>query len=390
MKPHVVIACPSLAQAGAVASVALHHARQLCSSFRVTVISQSVPELEAAVGFARVHPIDFSFLRRFAHVPNEIAFAWEVGTALQDLHARAPVAMVMCHGHVTAAWAARRFKKEFGIPYALVTHGDIFDRPPGTYDARLTYLYRKATPLAYRDADLVVALSPHMASIAARSGVGSGAIALIPNGIDPGDIGLDAMPGPSVRERAGPIELLYVGRLASEKGVDVLIEAAAQLRAGGALFHLRIAGSGPQAQRLRNDVSRLKLEAQVAFMGAVTRCELGALYRSADILCVPSHSDPLPTVILEGMCAGIPIVGSDAGGIPFLLQDGKAGLICTAGDARALARAILALIEDAARARQIAARAQAFALADFSWVQIGAKLANAIENRLGRTSMMAE
>jgi glycosyltransferase involved in cell wall biosynthesis len=390
VKPRLAIVCPALDRGGAVANVAIHQAHELARSFHVCLVSQALPaSSHPEIEFVRVKPRDFSVLRRFAHAPNEIAFALAARSALRKLQAQSPIAMVICHGHVVAATTARGLKREFDIPYALVTHGDIFDRPNGTYDSRLTYLYRKATPPAYRDADLVIALSPHMAALAAQGGARPKAIALVPNGIDPHEIGLNSADEFLPRPRSDVVELLYVGRLATEKGVDVLTDATALLNAEGVPFHLRIAGSGPLAAQLRAQVESRGLRERTEFIGPVARECLGALYRSADIVCVPSRSDPLPTVVLEAMCCGASIVGSDAGGIPFLLQQGEAGVIFPAGDAAALAHAIGQLARDPVLAHRVAAIAQVRARNEFGWTRIGERMGEAIHSTLRRTSMIA-
>jgi 2-deoxystreptamine N-acetyl-D-glucosaminyltransferase/2-deoxystreptamine glucosyltransferase len=255
---------------------------------------------------------------------------------------------VICHGHPVAALAAAPLTRGFGIPYILVTHGDIFDRPRGTYDPLLTRFYRRVTRPAYRRAACIVALSPHMQSLAVARGGAPDRVAVIPNGLDPAEIGLtDTGADRSVPEHSsGPLRLLYVGRLSVEKGGDILIDAAARLKEQGVPFNLRIAGTGPEEARLRAQARAGEVDDSIDFLGKVPRRQLGTLYCSADVVCVPSRSDTLPTVVLEAMAAGVAVVGSDAGGIPFLLGDGAAGWVFPSEESSALASILKACWED--------------------------------------------
>jgi glycosyltransferase involved in cell wall biosynthesis len=376
---HIVIVCPGLGGGGSVANVALHQARELAKRFCVTLVSDSFPPgVSQTLGQLPLKPLRFGLLRRFAHVPNEIAFTWAARLAVAHLHIRQSVDAVICHSHSVATIAARSLKKKHGIPYALVTHGEITDVPKGTYDPRQTWFYRRVAPPAYRDADLVVALSPYMASLAIRGGANPERVALIPNGIDPSDIGLDDNEPALPRVASDCLELLYVGRLSIEKGVDVLIEAAALLRVRGVKFHLRIVGVGLETQHLRLKAASLQLDDVVEFIGPMPRKQLGAFYRSADVMCVPSRGDPLPTVVLEAMAAGVAVVGSDTGGIPFMINHGTTGLVSPVADPVALADALERFSDEEGLASRMGEAGRQRVIWEFNWQRVGELLVNAL------------
>lgn len=178
------IVCPDLVHRGAVANVAINHARLLSAQAEVSLISNGFPpDLPTPIRAERCATHHFHWLRRFGHVPRELAFAHGALGVLKRIADEAGLDGVMCHGHVVAALCAARLKAGRGIPYALVTHGDIFDRPLGTYDRRLTALYKRVTPSAYRQADLILALSPRMQELAARWAGPATRIEVLPNGI---------------------------------------------------------------------------------------------------------------------------------------------------------------------------------------------------------------
>ncbi len=122
--------------------------------------------------------------------------------------------------------------------------------------------------------------------------------------------------------------VLFVGRLAEKKGVTFLIEAMKQVDA-----LLIIVGDGPLRQSLEKQALELE-KGKVTFLGGRTHDELRTIYASADVFVIPSvtakdgDQEGLPTVILEAMASGLPIVASKSGGIEQIIQDGENGLLC--------------------------------------------------------------
>ena len=148
-------------------------------------------------------------------------------------------------------------------------------------------------------------------------------------------------------------DLVFVGRLVSDKGVDVLLDALARLaespgdRRPG-LTRLTIVGDGPEAPRLRAQAERLGLAAQVDFVGTRTDEELVALLNQHQILVVPSrYREPFGIVALEGIACGCVVVGSAGGGLAEAI--GPCGPTFPNGDAEALATVLAELLGDEAK-----------------------------------------
>jgi 1,4-alpha-glucan branching enzyme len=365
---HIAVLCRGAAGSGGVAQVALRHCAELAREFEVTLISDSErpATLDERVRFERVTPPSFALLRRFAHVPAEVAFA---RAARQRLLAMGDVAFVIAHGDVAAVLAGLRLRRARGVPFGFVTHGDMRERPPDAFDWRLAKLYRWAEGRSARTADLIIALGPAMAGYARQRGATDDRIVIVPNGVDPQDIGIE---GDAARTFDAPqLSLLFVGRLAVEKGIDDLLEAMRILPAA----RLSIAGRGP----LEASLPRLP---NVTFLGAVPRAQLGALYRAADLVVAPSISEALPMVVLEALAAGTPVVACPAGDIPLVVRDGENGLLVPPRDPPALAGAIASLAKDRDRLRTLAANARASVLPRFSWEASGALLRDAVRARL--------
>ena len=145
-------------------------------------------------------------------------------------------------------------------------------------------------------------------------------------------------------------ELVFLGRLVSDKGADLAIEALHQLRrekAPAADYRLTIIGDGPEAPVLKALVAKYGLEQQVSFTGALRGKELVDRLNQHKLILVPSRwEEPFGNVALEGMACGcIPVV-SDGGGLPDAV--GNAGLVFRRGDAADLVRCIRGIFESPA------------------------------------------
>jgi glycosyltransferase involved in cell wall biosynthesis len=372
----LVIVAPDLLAGGSVGAVALRHALALGATRRVHVITRAVPPgLPARVHAVLVRPTNWNWLRRYCHVPNEMSFVRGVRKALRALASKERIDAVWCHSHATAALAAAPLRDRFGFRIVMTTHGDIFDRPAGTYSPELTWLYEKVTPRAYRAADYVHALSPYMADLAVRHGARADRVTVIPNGVDPEELGAEhlAPRAPASFLTGDAVHLLYVGSLWHVKGADVLLKAAGDLQRQGRAVKLSLVGDGRERASLQILAASLNLT-DVVFHGQVPRRALMPYYCSADILCVPSRSEALSIVTLEAMLCGLPVVGSDTGGIPFIVEDGINGHLATPGDAQALAVGIGQAASSREHLAQLGARGFATARERFSWAKVSQQL----------------
>jgi glycosyltransferase involved in cell wall biosynthesis len=145
---------------------------------------------------------------------------------------------------------------------------------------------------------------------------------------------------------------LYVGRLAPEKGLDVLIEAAAGIDAD-----IVLVGDGPERGRLT-----IAAPANVRFAGWLERDALVPWYAAADVFVLPSRSEPWGMVLNEAAAAGLPLVATAAAGAAAeLVRDGENGFVVPPGDSDALRTALTTLAADPARRDAAGARSREFA-----------------------------
>ena len=208
-----------------------------------------------------------------------------------------------------------------------------------------------------------------------------GRVRVIRNGIDTAEYAPD--PGTDVLERYGvdPARpsVIFVGRITRQKGVPVLLRAAAGLDPAAQLVLL--AGQ-PDTAELAAEVEGLVAELRAARSGVIwipemlPKAEVIQLLTHATVFACPSLYEPLGIVNLEAMACGTAVVGSAVGGIPEVVSDGETGLLVPPDDPAALAAALNALVRDPARAAAFGLAGRARAVAEFGWQKVAAQTAD--------------
>ena len=169
--------------------------------------------------------------------------------------------------------------------------------------------------------------------------------------------GLDLAPFVTAASSAAPPLIVAVGRLIAKKGFADLVRACRLLMERGKSFRCAIIGEGPLEQELGEQINQLGLQNCVELPGAKPQHEIREYLAAASVFVLPSVVDPdggmdnLPTVIMEAMAAGLPVVSTATGGIPEMVVQNETGFLVPPGDAVALAGAIERLFDDLGLAR---------------------------------------
>ena len=171
---------------------------------------------------------------------------------------------------------------------------------------------------------------------------------IIPNVVDLSQF----HPGSKPRD-AARVQIVVTRNLEPIYDIGTAIEAFAILgrRIEGAV--LTIAGEGPERERLIERAASLGVADKVRFSGRLERTAMANLYRGADLMLNASTVDNMPNSILEAYAAGVPVVSTDAGGIPYIARNGETALLVPARDARAMAEAACRVLEDRALAARL-------------------------------------
>jgi glycosyltransferase involved in cell wall biosynthesis len=156
---------------------------------------------------------------------------------------------------------------------------------------------------------------------------------------------------------------------------ETAIRALAIVRKRIPRARLTIAGGGPELARLQKLAAELGVADAVRFAGRLERREVASLYREADVALNPSTVDNMPNSVLEALASGVPVVSTDVGGVPFIVEDGNSALLVPARNPDAMAGAVLRLLECPDRARELVAAGLA-RVRQLTWREVSPVLAD--------------
>lgn len=244
-----------------------------------------------------------------------------------------------------------------GVPWVGFVHGWTAE------DWRIKayrLLDQAVLPLASRVVAVSASLKRQLWPLARRRCV------VVPNAVDMAEC--HATEGRDIRAAcgipAGAPVVGVVGRLSPEKGQIHFLRALAEALPGTPGLHAILAGDGPDAASLRDEVRRAGLEGVVHFLGHVA--DPYSVYRALDVVVLPSLSEGMPLAALEAMACSRAVVGTRVGGVPEVVLDGETGLLVPPADPSAMARALTRLCGDAALRQQLAKNGNDRVLAVFT------------------------
>ncbi len=209
-------------------------------------------------------------------------------------------------------------------------------------DARAIFTGRTRTDTLQASVDAFVAPSRWLATRIAENGFQN--VRCLPYWIEPPA----AASGPAETSvQRDPDLAVFIGRLAPEKGLDVLLRAWVLVLAQRPQARLELTGSGPEEQRLRALSDELGLQTDRIFKGRVPHTKIAAIQQQAAVLVIPSiWGENSPVSIYESYVAGLPMIASDIGGIPEMVREGETGLLARPRDPEHLALRLLELLGD--------------------------------------------
>lgn len=191
-----------------------------------------------------------------------------------------------------------------------------------------------------------------------------------------------------------PNRILAVGRLVVKKGFDTLLEACHLLKKDDLPFTCLIVGEGPEAGRLKQQCRDLRLDEQVTFTGAKNLEEVRQLMQTSTLFCLPctvapdGNQDALPTVLLEALASGLPILSTTVSGIPEIVDHETDGLLVGPDDRLALSEQLRRLLTDSRLRKDLAMKGRTKAEKKFDLrINAGETLLSAFRTsaRAGRT-----
>ena len=233
----------------------------------------------------------------------------------------------------------------YKIPYIVSLRGaDV----PGFWKDRMKFLHWLTLPinkLIWKKAERVVANSHGLKEIAEQTAKKIGVkIDVIPNGVDTNIF----KPAFGIAKSHKKFKILFVGRLTTQKRVDILIRALNIFIDKNLNFRdkivCEIVGDGPTDQELRDLVKEFDLEDIIDFSGWMDRKDLSAKYQSADVLVLSSDDEGMPNVILEAMASGLPVIATRIAGNEELIKNNQNGYLISREESVVLAEYLYNLI----------------------------------------------
>jgi len=275
--------------------------------------------------------------------------------SIRNLSARTNVDIVHAHGYKADIYTYFALRGS-DIPLVSTCHT--------WYDNDLfVSLYGMADRLILRRFAAVVAVSDEVKRRLLKAGVQEGKIHLVRNGIDlrPFDNAT-----PSLRKNFvdNPPIVGLVGRLSTEKGVDIFLRAAARVLTELPSTKFVVVGEGPDREKLELLIDELKIRESVSMLGH--RDDMPSVYASFEIMVSASRQEGLPIAILEGMASRRPLIATTVGAVPTVVLNGRTGVVLPPENFEALASEIVSLLNDSSRRESLGAAARKLVEEEFS------------------------
>lgn len=219
-----------------------------------------------------------------------------------------------------------------------------------TAQTRSIRAYAHFDRLVLRRFDRVFSVSNDVKQALEQSGMSENKVFVIPNGVALSDFA-SAEPAKFARIPVGSPVIGMVGRLAEAKGFQYVLESAPEILKRFPDVHFVLIGDGPYRDHLKAQCEKQGTASRVVFAGK--RDDMPSVYRSLDILVLPSLNEGMPMTLLEGMAASLPVIASRVGGIPKMIRERETGLLVSPMDVEGLRRAIETLLGNPAMRRQM-------------------------------------
>ena len=281
---------------------------------------------------------------------------WHAAGKVQVLHVMANSGWSWHLVAAPAIWIA----KLRGIPVVVNYRGGGAE----AFFARSFLLVRPSL----RRADAVVVPSGFLERVFARRGI---AASVVPNIVD---LARFSSLGAADRVAAGgPPHVIVTRNLEQIYDIGTALRAFALLLPRFPLARLTIAGSGPERDKLESLAASLGLGNAVTFTGELDNAAMAELYRAATLMLNPSLVDNMPISILESLASGVPVVSTNVGGVPHLVQDGDTALLVPPGAPGPMAEAMNRIVSDKALARRLSEAGSA-AVQAYAWPNVRDRL----------------
>ena len=334
--------------------------------------------------------VEFAFLPEIADrseaipvwLPGHIHLHWYTSELAQKLDEFRPdVLFVDEEPYSLAAAQAARLASCRGYKLVIFSKENIQRRLPLPFE----WIYKRVLA----GSDHVCVVSESCAEVLDARGY-HGPTTVLPHGVDPTVFApRPGLPRPREFPQSGAT-VGYAGRLDAAKGVWDLLEAA-QLAAqrGAPEFSLVLIGGGPLRSKISKLTQRSTVKPPVGVIRHVPHHQMPAYLNALDVLVLPSRTTPrwkeqFGRVIIEALACGVPVIGSDSGHIPYLINDTGGGVIFPEGDIEAFAESLEQLLSNPGQRETLGQQGRQRVLEKYTWGRVAQRLAGALLEIGGR------
>ncbi len=230
------------------------------------------------------------------------------------------------HAHFySIAAIANILKKKYGIPFVITEHSSKLNKPV----TDISDLDKRLAIKAYQNCDQLICVSETLRNNILNN-FGHESI-IIPNMVD--NLCFQYL---DKAKNELPFVFVSVGNLIPIKAFDQLIEAFSRVKENTKLF---IIGDGPEHEKLKNQIKKLKLDSQVELLGRLNRNEINIVFQKSHVFVLPSQSETFGVSYIEAMYAGLPVIATRCGGPESFVNESN-GLLVPVNDIAALAEAM--------------------------------------------------
>lgn len=269
-----------------------------------------------------------------------------------------------------------------GRPFVLTYHTGRMRRSDPLRAAACALYEHTVLAGTVRRADELICSSDHVRADLAR--YFAGRAVTIPPGVDLRRFSASPVPAEPLILFAGSLD-----RATAYKGLPDLLHAVAAITQVLPEVRLEVAGDGSAAREYQRLAHRLGIADRVRFLGRLCGPELAEAYRRARVLALPTHYDSFPTVLVEAMASGRPVVSTRVGGIPSLVTEGGHGLLTDPGDNSGLTAALVRVLTDHQLAARLGAAGRDRVAGTLSWDRQADRTAEVFDRALARTRRRA-
>lgn len=282
--------------------------------------------------------------------------------------------IIHLHWAIPNGLGAIFLKKIYGIPYISTVYGE---------EIHLSKLYRMISILRWlvNNSKKIVTISTSTKDFCLKTGLDEDKIEIIPYGVN-----TEFFRPMNVYKDENIFQILSVGYLIERKGFEYLIRSMPHVLKEHKNVRLKIVGSGPLESKLKALIYELGLGDEVEIIKNVSDEKLLMIYNSSDLFVLPSivdsqgNTEGLGVVLLEAMACGLPVIGSDVGGIPDIIKDKDRGFLVPEKDYFQLSKTIINLLDDVDLRKKIAIKGYEWIKEKFIWKKIAENYQNIFES----------